>query len=230
MQKALEGLPLDPEAAELLRDYRNRLERALQRHRLPEEERHEILREIESHLYERLSRLAAAPIEPQHVLDVLYKLGEPESYVPLYLTHSDLGRGLRGSPRHLLRGWGRWARATAAQYLLSFPFVLCYLLSLVLMGVGFFRLALPENFHVYATLPRQLLDGERALLSFGFSFSAPTSASDRTVDAEADVQRVELLSPWGAAAVFGAGFGIALLATWLLRRLLRRLLLHQYGI
>ena len=248
MRQALEDLPLQPEAAELLRDYRSRLEQALQGCRLPEAERREIRREIESHLWERLRRLAISPIERQHVLDVLYKLGEPESYVPLYLTHSDLARGLRGSPRHLLRGWGRWLRATAAQYVFSLPFVFCYLLSLLLMVTGLLKLAFPESFRVYATLPAaeaEAQDKERVYLSFAFSFdvppSSPTPSAEGLSRFEAGKEagkgkvggtsgRVELHSPWGAAALLGAGLGIALLATGLLRRLLRRMLLRQYGI
>lgn len=244
------GKRLDPEAERLLRDYRNRLERALERHRLREPERREIQREIESHLCERLRRVAADPVEPSQVLDILYKLGEPESYVPLYLTQSDLARGLRGSPRHLLRGYGRWLRATATQYVLSLPFVLCYLLSLLLILVGLAKLIFPENFHVYAytsaatataaaaPAPASAVEtgGERAYLSLRVSFAAP-DVNEYEYEGEGkgegegtSARRVELLSPLGAGGLVVVGWGIALLATGLLRRLLRGLLLRQYGI
>jgi hypothetical protein len=241
------GKPLHPEAERLLRDYRNRLERALERCRLRDSERLEIRREIESHLYERLRRVDRDRVEPSHVLDILYKLGDPEGYVPLYLTQSDLSRGLHGSLRHLLRGYGRWLRATVVQHLLSLPFVLCYLLSLLLILGGLLKLLFPEDFRVYAIAPASAAAAQaeigketerergRPYLSFGFSFSVPglsspsSAASSRPslLDTE---RRRELLSPLGAIGLLTLGLGIALLATWLLRRLLRGLLLRQYGI
>ncbi len=245
---ASRDVKLSREAQRLLDDYRRRLERALEHCRLRADEREDIRREIESHLHERLLRLAqrSSPqaLSANEVFDVLVKLGDPDEYVPLYVMQSDLERGLRGSPGRLLRGLGRWLKGTLAQYLRSLPFVLCYLVSLVLLGLGGTKLLFPESVYVYYTtrqdpLATAVLDGKpppdgdrgapRGYFSIAVSFGIPRAESPRSDD-EAALQRVDVLTRPRAAGLVGLGVLVGWGATWLLRRLTRWMLLKQHDL
>ena len=219
---------LATEAQRLLDDYLARLDRALRR--VPQPERGEIRVEIESHLRGRLAELPE-PVTVADTLDVLYKLGEPESYVPLYLTESYLSQGFqKASPPLLAKGVGRWLGSAALSYLYSFPFFLLYLISFILLALGVGKLIAPEDVRI------AYISDKGRNISVAFNYPAEsqdlhtssTSTNSADGDPSTDIQGHELLGPWAVPTALGLGFLIALGATALLRRMTRRALRKRF--
>ncbi|HED04515.1 MAG TPA: hypothetical protein ENI60_07095 [Candidatus Fraserbacteria bacterium] len=217
---------LAAEAQRLLDDYLARLDRALRR--VPQSQRDEIRVEIESHLRGRLAELPE-PVTAADTLDVLYKLGEPESYVPLYLTESYLSQGFqKASPPLLAKGVGRWLGSAALSYLYSFPFFLLYLVSFLLLALGIGKLIAPDDVRVAYTSNK----GRNISVAFNYPAESqglhPSSANSADGDPSTDIQGHELLGSWAVPATLGLGFLMALGATVLLRRMTRRALRRRF--
>jgi len=217
-----------PHAQKILDDYLQRLTQALQP--LPEPDRQEIFREIQSHIYERLEQNEKILLESEDVLEVLYRLGEPSSYISLYLTDAYLQKGFeRRSPGLLLKGILRWMGSSALSYLYSFPFFVLYFVSLLLFTFGTAKALFPNNFGIYA---HQLTEeGEarptkpghvRFALSFGFKFSTEESEVSEEL-------KHEILGYWLAPIGIIGGMMLGIGATALLRWMTRRLLAKRYG-
>jgi uncharacterized membrane protein len=203
---------LASEAQRLLDDYLRRLDRALRS--VPEPERDEIRVEIESHLRGMAAALPQ-PVEVDDVLDMLYKLGEPESYVPLYLTESYLSKGFRrASPLMLARGVARWLASTALGYLYSFPFFLLYLISFFSLAMGMLKLIFPQHVGI------AYLSDEGPQTEFWFGFTSYTHDPSKGH---------ELLGFWTVPFVWGLGLLTALGATSLLRWMTRQALRKRFG-
>lgn len=214
-----------PHAQKILDDYLQRLTQALQP--LPEPDRQEIFREIQSHIYERLEQNEKILLESEDVLEVLYRLGEPSSYISLYLTDAYLQKGFeRRSPGLLLKGILRWMGSSALSYLYSFPFFVLYFVSLLLFTFGTAKALFPNNFGIYAHQPEEILKetggAGRSGFAFGFSFS-----TGKPLDA--DELKHEILGYWLAPIGIIGGMVLGLGATALLRWMTRRLLAKRYG-
>jgi uncharacterized membrane protein len=217
------ALTLSPEAKRLVEDYLKRLDRALEK--IPQPERGEIRVEIQSHIRGRLERLPQ-PIDPEAVLDVLYQLGEPKSYIPLYLTESYLRKGFQQpSPQMLMKGVLRWMASSAVGYLYSFPFFLLYFLSFLFLSLGILKLLFPENVAIlYVDKP---MSGETSTpVSFRIGFMAnPLRA---TAEADAHPEGGEFMGIWAVPFALGIGVITALGATVLLRWLTGRVLKRHF--
>ena len=217
---------LATEAQRLLDDYLARLDRALCR--VPQLQRDEIRVEIESHLRGRLAELPE-PVAVSDVLNVLYKLGEPESYVLLYLTESYLSQGFeKASPSLLAKGVGRWLASAALSYLYSFPFFLLYLISFILLALGIGKLLAPTDVHI-AYISKK---GRNISVSFNYPAESQdlhtSSTNSANGDPSTDIQGHELLGSWAVPTTLGLGFLMALGATALLRRMTRRALRKRF--
>lgn len=201
------------EAQKLLEDYLRRLDHALRS--VPQPERQEIYAEIESHLHGRLAELPQ-PVEIDDVLDMLYKLGEPQSYVPLYLTESYLRKGFQqASLRMLVRGTARWMASMALSYLYSFPFFLLYLISFLLLFLGTMKLILPQHVQIAYISD----EGQSTQSWIGIGFSSYTNNSSHGH---------ELLGPWTVPFAWGLGLLTGLGATGLLRWMMHRALSKRF--
>jgi uncharacterized membrane protein len=214
-----------PQAQKILDDYLQRLAQALQSLREPDCQ--EIFREIQSHIYERLEQNEEILLEPEDVLEVLYKLGEPSSYISLYLTDAYLQKGFeQRSPGLLLRGILRWMGSSALSYLYSFPFFVLYFVSLLLFTVGVAKALFPNHIVLYAYQPEEILKeiGEAGSSHFAFGFSFSTGKP-----LNADDMRHEIFGHWLVPIGIIGGILLGIGATALLRWMTRWLLAKQYG-
>lgn len=215
-----------PEAQRALDEYLQRLEETLKRLHGPQHQ--EILQEIQSHIYERLEQIPSPLIAAPHVLNVLYRLGEPESYVPLYLTDAYLQRGLaHGSPRFLAKGIWQWMRMNALSYLYSFPFFLLYALSFALLALGIAKALFPHHVAViYEPLQAGSMlddtvekgDTKGVRFAIGFKIGSPLEGAER-----------DLLGYWLIPCGIGGGLILGLGATLLLQWVTCKLLEKQYS-
>ncbi|MDW8030687.1 MAG: hypothetical protein RMJ96_01470 [Candidatus Bipolaricaulota bacterium] len=216
-----------PEAQKALDGYLQRLEETLTRLHGPHH--HEIFQEIQSHIYERLEQFPSPLITASEVLAVLYKLGEPESYVPLYLTEAYLERGFsQRSPRFLARGIWHWMKMNALSYLYSFPFFLLYALSFALLSFGTAKVLFPHHVAIFyepiqeSSLSDIVGDNNKEMKKFhfaiGFKIGGPLEGAER-----------DLLGYWLVPLGIGGGLILGLGATVLLRWVTRKLLEKQKG-
>lgn len=211
---------------ETIDQYCSRLCKAL--HRVPTPERDEIVREVRSHILERVE--AEGNVTEDILAEILRAVGDPKELASEYKTQAILRRATRSkSPWLLLRATLRWAATSVAGTVAFLATVAGYGCAAVFLVCASLKPFFPSRIGLWLA-PEQTLsfgywNGRLSSTEiYGISVRPPASFALGTLSATNGPVR-ELLGMWliPIGVLFGALFFVAttIVARWLIRRFVR---------
>lgn len=212
---------------EAIDQYCSRLWKAL--HKVPTPERDEIVREVRSHILERVE---AEPNVTEDILAGIFRaVGEPGELASEYRTQAILSRATRSrSPWLLLRATMRWAASSVGGVVAFLATLVGYGCAVVFVVCALLKPVFPSRIGLWLAPEQTLSFGYwNGRLSgteiYGISVRPPASFALGTLSATDGPVR-ELLGMWliPVGVLCGALFFVAttIVARWLIRRFVRR--------